>query len=152
MAKHNPQIHKRQSIRLRGYDYSQTGFYFITICCYQRESLFGKIVDGQMQLNPIGQLVTEEWLKSAEIRREVTLDTFVVMPNHFHGIVIIDRKMGENGGNDRDLGRVNSRSPLREIFGVRRDRGCPEARLRTGLPYRGCMIADILVLNNEADK
>jgi hypothetical protein len=63
-VKYNSAIHKRQSIRLKGYDYSQSGFYFITICCYQRECLFGDIINSQMILNDFGELVKEEWLKS----------------------------------------------------------------------------------------
>ncbi|WP_016949738.1 hypothetical protein [Anabaena sp. PCC 7108] len=62
---YNPDIHKRQSIRLKGYDYSQSGLYFITICCYQRECLFGNIINNQVILNNFGELIKEEWLKSA---------------------------------------------------------------------------------------
>ncbi len=56
---YNPDIHKRQSIRLKGYDYSQSGLYFITICCYQRECLFGNIMNSQIILNNFGQLIKE---------------------------------------------------------------------------------------------
>lgn len=78
----------RRSIRLKGYDYSQAGAYFVTLCTHNRECLFGKIVDGEMRLNELGHIVCEEWLRSAEIRPEIMLDAFVVMPNHLHGIVI----------------------------------------------------------------
>lgn len=88
---YNPDKHHRRSIRLKGYDYSNTGVYFITLCTYKRECLFGEIIDGRMQLNQFGEIVAEEWLKSAKIRREIELDNWVVMPNHFHAIVIIDR-------------------------------------------------------------
>src|SRR5690606_8382257 len=71
------------------YDYSQPGAYFITICTHQREHLFGEIVDGEMKLNEFGQIAHEEWHKTALIRGEIDLDEFVIMPNHFHGIVII---------------------------------------------------------------
>ena len=67
--KYNPDIHKRRSIRLKRYDYSQSGFYFITICCYQRQCLFGEIIDGKMKLNNIGKLVKEKWVKSEKIRQ-----------------------------------------------------------------------------------
>ena len=107
--KYNPDIHKRRSIRLKGYDYSLSGFYFITICCYQRQCLFGEIIDSQIKLNNLGELVKEEWLKSAEIRKEIKLGEFVIMPNHFHGIVIIDRNAGTI-----NLG-ANGRSPLQKI-------------------------------------
>jgi hypothetical protein len=93
---YNPDIHKRQSIRLKGYDYSQSGLYFITICCYQRECLFGNIINSQIILNNFGQLIKEEWLKSAEIRKEIEFDDFVIMPNHFHGIVIINQEINSD--------------------------------------------------------
>jgi REP element-mobilizing transposase RayT len=114
---YNPDIHKRQSIRLKGYDYSQSGLYFITICCYQRECLFGNIINSQMILNNFGQLIKEEWLKSAEIRKEIELDDFVIMPNHFHGIVIINQEINSDfmkndvDFQDNNVG-ANGRSPL----------------------------------------
>ncbi|MBI1286102.1 MAG: transposase [Flavobacteriales bacterium] len=79
----------RQSIRLKGYDYSAEGAYFVTIVCKDRLPWFGEIVDGEMQLTDAGKIVEEEWLHGAELRSEITLDAFVVMPNHFHGIVVI---------------------------------------------------------------
>lgn len=117
---YNPDIHKRQSIRLKGYDYSQSGLYFITICCYQRECLFGNIINSQMILNNFGQLIKEEWLKSAEIRKEIELDDFVIMPNHFHGIVIINQEINSDfmkndvDFQDNNVG-ANGRSPLGQI-------------------------------------
>ena len=82
-------LHHRHSIRLKEYDYSQPGAYFITICTHQREHLFGEIVDGVMTLNEFGVIAQEEWLKTALIRREIDLGEFVIMPNHFHGIIWI---------------------------------------------------------------
>ena len=87
----NPDKHYRRSLRLQGYDYSQDGAYFVTICTHNRECLFGDIADGEMVFNDYGKIVKEEWLKSSEIRREISLDEHIVMPNHFHGIVIIRR-------------------------------------------------------------
>jgi putative transposase len=94
---YNPNRHHRRSIRLKGYDYSHTGVYFITLCTYDRECLFGEIVRGTMQLNKFGEIVAEEWLKSVEIRQEIELDNWVIMPNHFHAIVIIDRAISDRG-------------------------------------------------------
>jgi REP element-mobilizing transposase RayT len=71
--KYNPEYHHRRSIRFQGYDYSQTGIYFVTICTYQRQCLFGEIRNGKMILNQIGKIVAQEWLKSAEIRQEIEL-------------------------------------------------------------------------------
>ena len=78
---------QRRSIRLEGYDYSRPGAYFVTLCTHNRECLFGEIADDTMLLNSYGQIAEEEWLRSAEIRAEVEMDVFVVMPNHVHGIV-----------------------------------------------------------------
>jgi len=87
--KYNPQIHHRRSIRLKGYDYGQSGAYFITICTHNKECWFGEIRDSQMCLNQLGKIVTQEWLRTPEIRPEITLDEWIVMPNHLHGIIII---------------------------------------------------------------
>jgi REP element-mobilizing transposase RayT len=89
MNKYNPGIHHRRSIRLRGYDYSQEGLYFVTICVQNRECIFGEIVDDEMRLNEIGEIVRFEWLKTANLRPNVHLHDFIVMPNHFHGILEI---------------------------------------------------------------
>ena len=86
--KYDPEIHHRRSIRLKGYDYSQAGGYFVTIVTWQREYLFGEIVDGEMRLNAFGELVRAEWERTADICREVKLGAFVVMPNQLHAIVI----------------------------------------------------------------
>jgi REP element-mobilizing transposase RayT len=94
--KFDPKIHHRASTRLPGFDYSLAGGYFITLVTFQREMLFGEIVDGTMKLNRRGGIVQEEWFRSAEIRKEIRLflDEFVVMPNHIHGIVwIVDGKI-----------------------------------------------------------
>jgi len=86
----DPILRRRRSRRLKGYDYSQSGAYFITICTHNRECTFGHILDGEMGLNDAGRIVAEEWMKSADIRNEIELDAFVVMPNHVHGIIVID--------------------------------------------------------------
>jgi len=82
--------YRTESHRLTGWDYSQDGFYFITICTQNRENIFGEIRNGKMQLSEIGKIVEEEWQRTEKIRRNVKLDAFVVMLNHLHGIVIID--------------------------------------------------------------
>jgi len=87
--KNSPEKHHRRSIRLKDYDYSQEGGYFITICTFNRECLFGDVVNGQMCLNEIGRVVVDEWTSSGRIRKEIGLDEFIVMPNHLHGVVII---------------------------------------------------------------
>src|SRR5450759_2947031 len=89
---YNPNIHNRRSIRLKGYDYSQAGLYFITICCFNRECLFGDVVNGEMVLNEYGTIACNEWLNTPNIRKNVELDVFVIMPNHMHGIIILNRR------------------------------------------------------------
>ena len=80
----------RRSIRLKDYDYAQGGMYFITICTHHKKCLFGTITDGKMILNSVGQLVAHEWQKTAIIRNDILIDIFVVMPNHLHGIIILN--------------------------------------------------------------
>ena len=78
---------KRRSIRLQGYDYSQAGAYFVTICTQNRQCLFGNIVDGEMVLNEYGSVIRTCWVEIPVHFSETKLDLFVVMPNHVHGIV-----------------------------------------------------------------
>ena len=85
----DPKTQQRRSLRLRNYDYSQPGAYFLTLCVWDRGSLFGEIIDGAMRLNAIGHIVAEEWVRTATIRSEIELDAWVVMPNHLHGILVI---------------------------------------------------------------
>ena len=87
---YNPKIHNRKSMRFNGYDYSQEGAYFITICCKDRACLFGEIKNREMILNANGIIAHNEWLQTTKIRSNVELDVFVIMPNHIHGIVIIN--------------------------------------------------------------
>lgn len=78
-----------ESARLKGWDYSAAGYYFVTICTRERECWMGKVVDGIMRLSPVGEIVAAEWQKTALMRENVTLDEWVIMPNHFHGIICI---------------------------------------------------------------
>lgn len=87
MSQYNPAIHHRRSIRLKGYDYSQEGLYFITICCQSKISRFGKIENGKMKLNEFGIIAHNEWLKLAERFPNFALDAFQIMPDHMHGII-----------------------------------------------------------------
>ena len=89
--------YRSESNRLRGWDYSSDGHYFITINTYDRACLFGDIVDGKMILNDFGKIATDEWFKSFEMRKELFLGEFILMPNHLHAIVGLD-----GGGNDID--------------------------------------------------
>lgn len=79
----------RRSIRMRGYDYSQPGAYFVTIVTQGRECVFGGIVDGEMHLNPAGQMVGMVWGDLPVRFPFAQIDAFVVMPNHLHGIIVL---------------------------------------------------------------
>ena len=81
----------RRSIRLKNHDYSSDGMYFVTICTRNRACLFGEIYDDEMSLNTLGCIIDEEWLATSTIRPYVTLDAYVIMPNHLHGLIIINR-------------------------------------------------------------
>jgi len=80
--------HYRRSIRLRGYDYSQAGLYFITICTQHRLHQFGEIEDDEMVLNDAGKMIETQWLALSK-RFKIQLHEYVIMPNHFHGIIEI---------------------------------------------------------------
>lgn len=87
--KYNPKIHNRQSIRLKGYDYTQPGYYFITICTQDRRCLFGEISNGKMNLNDAGNTVQKEWMALPNRFPNIRLHEFVIMPDHFHAIIQI---------------------------------------------------------------
>lgn len=89
-TKYNPNIHHRRSIRLKGYNYSQAGLYFITICCKNRICRFGNVVDGKMMLNEFGIVAYNEWVKLSERFSNFELDVFQIMPNHMHGIILLN--------------------------------------------------------------
>ena len=83
----NPKIHHRRSIRIKEYDYSQAGLYFITICCRDRICRFGKIENGEMILNDLGKIVMQCWLDIPQHFPCAILHEYVIMPNHIHGII-----------------------------------------------------------------
>lgn len=91
---YDPDRHDRRSIRLPDYDYRQPGGYFVTICTKDRVCLFGGVTKGRMYLNKRGRVAAEEWHHTAEVRQDVELDAFVVMPNHLRGIIVITRSRG----------------------------------------------------------
>ena len=84
---YTPSNHHRRSIRLKGYDYSQEGLYFITLCTQNRANLFGKIENKEMSLNDAGRIANECWLNIPNHFPNVILHEFIIMPNHVHGII-----------------------------------------------------------------
>ena len=99
----------RRSIRLTGFDYSGVATYFVTLCVDQGVCLFGDIVEDKMVLNEFGEIAAEEWLVSEALRSEVELDRYVVMPNHFHAVVVFGPQ-----GSAPDRARHNSGRRLQE--------------------------------------
>ena len=96
IMKYDPNIHHRRSIRLKGYDYTQSGAYFVTFCSYQRRHVLGEVVNGEMVLSEIGKIARNEWFKTAKLRPYVKLyeEEFIIMPNHGHGIIWIEEEVG----------------------------------------------------------
>ena len=81
--------YNRRSIRLKGYDYTQAGYYFITICTWHRKYLFGEVKDAEMVLNVFGRVVEYQWRRLPHHFKNMELDVFQIMPDHFHGIIHI---------------------------------------------------------------
>jgi putative transposase len=92
MKKYNGNF-RIDSTRFKPWNYSSAASYFVTICCKNMEEFFGEIIDDQIQLNELGKIAHEEWLKTFDLRKDMNLrmGAFVVMPNHFHGIVSIGK-------------------------------------------------------------
>ncbi|MDO8519330.1 MAG: transposase [Deltaproteobacteria bacterium] len=80
----------RKKLRLKWYDYSQAGGYFVTICARDRACLFGRVIGGKMEMNEAGKNIESVWKRLPERFPQIKLDEFVIMPNHIHGILIID--------------------------------------------------------------
>jgi putative transposase len=90
VAKEGVNVPNRKSPRLPGYDYTQTGVYFVTLCTFHREYIFGRITNSEMALNELGQIAYNCWQAIPSHFPQVSLDLFVVMPNHIHGLIAID--------------------------------------------------------------
>jgi REP element-mobilizing transposase RayT len=104
--KYNSKIHHRKSIRLEVFDYTNPWWYYVTICTDKHRSVFGDVKNGKMILNNYGTIVKDEWLKTPAIRKNIDLDYYVIMPNHIHGIIIIERRGELNspqGKGEKDL-------------------------------------------------
>ena len=84
------------STRLKYWDYSSVGFYFATICTYQKHCYFGEIVEGEMRLSEIGKIAKKYWLEIPKHFKNIGLDEFIIMPNHIHGIIVIEYKINNN--------------------------------------------------------
>ncbi len=122
--KYDSDKHHRQSIRLEGYDYSQNGAYFVTICTYKKQCLFGDITNSKMELSEIGAITNKCWNEIPDHFPNVLLDYFVVMPNHIHGIINI---VGAKHSHLASTNKVNplpvNASPLQPLQPCGTDKG-----------------------------
>lgn len=124
--------HRRQSIRLKEYDYSQPGGYFITLVMHEREYFFGNIVGGEMKLNELGEIAREQWLQIPARFDLVELGEFVIMPDHIHGILIIHESVGADES-VASVGAVGAGFTPAQIDG-KDDKGQPQ-----GLPRQNAL-------------
>ena len=121
MNKFDPQKHHRRSIRLKGYDYSQEGAYYVTIVTWRREFLFGEIVNQEMMLSPYGEIVQKWWEEIPVHFSNVEMGAFVIMPNHVHGIIyILDGRGAETAPHDNvtQYALGGETPPLRAFDGI----------------------------------
>ncbi|MFZ4538614.1 MAG: hypothetical protein ACOYNV_20105, partial [Propionivibrio sp.] len=137
LTRDNQLIHRRRSVRLKEFDYAQAGAYFVTICTHNRDCLFGRIELDTLALNEYGQLVVDEWIKTAAIRPEIALGEYVVMPNHFHGIV----KIIHGGGTACRAQNIPPPAQTTEKFGAPIPGSLPMTNLAPlEPPNRGLMV------------
>ena len=114
--KYDPAIHQRRSIRLKGYDYSQSGAYFVTIVTHQRECLFGEMVNKEMVLSKFGLVAKQQWEKLPKRFPNIELGAYMIMPNHMHGIIEIINGRGTAGNLNNIDGESSRRAPTHEQF------------------------------------
>ncbi|HUW31763.1 MAG TPA: transposase [Planctomycetota bacterium] len=118
---YNPRIHHRRSIRLRGYDYSHAGMYFVTFVTGKRKYLFGRTAGSALELNAAGSMVSDAWISVSSRFHGVIIDCFVIMPNHAHGVIVLTRgpvgfAMAPVGYNDADNdGEEGKRTALGDV-------------------------------------
>jgi len=116
MPKFDPQKHHRRSIRLQGYDYASAGGYYVTIVAWQRECLFGEVVNKEMVLSKFGLVAKQQWEKLPKRFPNIELGTYMIMPNHMHGIIVITNGRG-TAESLNDFDRESSRrAPTQEQF------------------------------------
>lgn len=114
-------------LRLRGYDYSSAGAYFVTICAQDRKSIFGRITETSMILNQAGQLVLDVWNNLPGRFSRLNLDAFIIMPNHVHGILIFPGTIARSAGSSPNIRKRDSRSNPRS------QPQCPSQNVVSGL-------------------
>ena len=135
---------KRRSIRLKGHDYSSSGFYFITICTWKHLHLFGEIQNGRMMIDRYGKNAEKEWFRTVEIRKNIKLHEFVVMPNHLHGIIEIVSHRNVDCRGTAHCAQIK-RTPQKEQFGKPSSNTIPSI-IRS---YKGAVTRQIRELENN---
>jgi putative transposase len=161
----NPDRHRRRSIRLPKYAYTQAGEYFITICSFDRSPIFGEIRDQCLELNRLGDIVSQVWSGLSQSFPGLELDEFVVMPNHFHGILRLQRQLPQEhelplegspkGTQSGSVGAIVQNFKSVSTRRINQARGIPGGRVWQRNYYE-CIIPDYLarsrirayVLNN----
>ncbi|MDP1714930.1 MAG: transposase [Anaerolineales bacterium] len=123
--KFDPKIHHRRSIRLQGYDYSQAGAYYVTIVAWRREHVFGEVVNAEMQLNKFGQIVNQAWYDLPKHYPHVELDTFCIMPNHVHAIIVLNDNPAIKRHPLSEVVRAFKSFSARRINSLRNTQGIP---------------------------
>ena len=103
---YNPKEYHRRSTRLKDYDYSEPGSYFVTVCVHERREIFGKILDGRMYLNENGIATEMVWTALPKWFSHIELDEFVIMPNHMHGIINIMDSSAQSKHYPLSLGQI----------------------------------------------
>jgi REP element-mobilizing transposase RayT len=139
---YNSEIHHRRSIRLKEYDYSQAGAYFVKVCAWNRECLFGEISQGKVNCNEAGKVVADVWNKLPERFPSIELDEFVIMPNHIHGIVILNTTVGAGlalpGTKHKQTGAASGAPTLGDIMRTFKSMSVVTANRRFDRP--GCPV------------
>ncbi len=123
--------YRTESLRLRNWDYSNIGWYYVTICSKEKKCYFGSVVNGKMVLNKLGEIVQQEWFRIQAIRKGVELDEFVIMPNHIHGIIVIKNDHIDNNVEAHGHAPLQIKQNLSNI--VRGFKGSVTNKIRTSL-------------------
>ena len=138
VLKHKSKLPQRRSLRLRGYDYSRPGAYFVTICIRNQKCIFGEIINGNMHLNEIGNIVVDWWNRIPQHFPSVEINDFVIMPNHIHGIISWHTDVGTGFPCPSETVSVGTGSPCpSETVSVGTGFPCPSETVSvgTGSPY-----------------
>jgi REP element-mobilizing transposase RayT len=121
---YDPERHHRRSVRIPGYDYSQPGWCFVTVCTHLREPLFGDLERGRMRLTAFGEIVVDTWFQIDVVDEHLALDEFFLMPDHLHGIIIITDQTPRGAPT---LGCIVARFKSHSARRINRQRGTPGA-------------------------